>query len=576
MSTEQPVATTSTVPPSTIYSSNSLYVGDLRSDVGESDIYDAFKDCGAILSVRVCRDVKDQHSLGYAYVNFQSPENAQKALDTLNGHSLKGKPCRIMWSCRDPSQRKSSEGNLYVKYLDKSVTLVDLNDVFSHFGTVSSSKVQTKDDGSSLCYGFVQFAKVEDSVKALEASKTDRDQFKRLGEKFTCEKFIPKHLRASNANNTYTNLYVKNIGAKFTTDDLKKMFEVFGEITSPVIMSDDAGNSRRFGFVNFKDHEAAVKAQEAMDKKPYKWKDDALVGPVEEGEDVEQLKKDGYTVLNLYVARAQKKPEHEATVKYERNLHGTTPAAKTNVYIRNLADSVTDADLRALLTPFGDIKSCIVMRYPNGSSKGFGFCDFATSDSATQAIQKTMNQLFQGKPLYLALAQKKGDRRAMLESQHSQQRFFPVMGSVYRQPMYPPPFFNFPPGMYPAYTQRMYRQPQYTRNFQHRQTQNRRPASKPQPQPAQQQQPIQPVQPAQPVAPSPEAEKQRIGETIYSRMMPMFPGDQNLWGKLTGMLLESIDLAVLRSLISDEAALTEKINQAKDYYDKHMQEGAAN
>jgi len=163
------------------YPNGSLYVGDLRQEVGESDIYDAFKECGAILSVRVCRDVKDQHSLGYAYVNFQTPENAQKALDTLNGKLLKGKPCRVMWSRRDPTQRKSNEGNLYVKGLDKSVTLIHLQDVFSHFGSIASCKVQTKDDGTSLCYGFVQFEKVEDSEKALEAGNSDKEQFSSLG-----------------------------------------------------------------------------------------------------------------------------------------------------------------------------------------------------------------------------------------------------------------------------------------------------------------------------------------------------------------------------------------------------------
>jgi len=178
---------------STSYPNSSLYVGDLRSDVGESDIYDAFKECGNILSVRVCRDVKDQRSLGYAYVNYQNPENAQKALDTLNGKPLKGKPCRIMWSCRDPSQRKRNEGNVFVKNLDKTVTLIQLNDVFSHFGAISSCKVQTKDDGTSLCYGFVQFSKVEDCNKALEAynNEKEKEQFKSLGEKFVSRSSSP-------------------------------------------------------------------------------------------------------------------------------------------------------------------------------------------------------------------------------------------------------------------------------------------------------------------------------------------------------------------------------------------------
>jgi len=586
MSTEQPAAV-----PSTPYPNGSLYVGDLRQEVGESDIYDAFKECGPILSVRVCRDVKDQRSLGYAYVNFQTPENAQKALDTLNGKLLKGKPCRVMWSRRDPSQRKSNEGNLFVKSLDKSVTLVQLQDVFSHFGAIASCKVVTKDDGTSLCYGFVQFEKVEDFEKALEASKTNKDEFKSLGEKIVVEKFVPKHLRHNDANETFTNIYVKNICKKFDTEDLEKMFSPFGKITSPIIMKDAKGESRCFGFVNFEKHEDAIKAKEALDKKTMKWKDDVLVGEVAEGEDEEQLKKDGFVVMKLYVDRAQKKRERETAQRFERNLHDK-PAPKTNLYIRNLADSVTDEDLRNLFKEFGVIKSSKVMMTSNGISRGFGFCDFATTESASEAIQKVHGHVFHGKPLYVAHAMKKQDRRAMLEMQQSNNRMAPVMGGMYRQQLFPPNMYmvQMPPAMYPYMRQQMYpRQPQYPRTFHRQGGQGRRPSKQPQPamqqqqpqmpvqmqqpQPAMQQQPV-PARQPEPAAANEVAEKQQIGEQIYTRIMQMFE-DQNLWGKLTGMLLESIPLPELQALLSNPTGLTEKINQAKEYYDKHMFDAGA-
>lgn len=418
--------------------SASLYVGELDPSVTEAMLYELFSSIGQVASIRVCRDAVTRRSLGYAYVNYNNTADGERALEDLNYTLIKGKPCRIMWSQRDPALRKTGQGNVFIKNLDSAIDNKALHDTFAAFGNILSCKVAQDEFANSKGYGFVHYETAEAANNAIKHVNgmllNDKKVFvgHHISKKDRQSKF--EEMKAN-----FTNIYIKNIDQEVSDEEFRNLFEKFGEITSATLSRDQEGKSRGFGFVNFSTHESAQAAVEEMNDKEVKSQ-------------------------RLYVGRAQKKHEREEELRRQYEAARLEKASKyqgVNLYVKNLTDDIDDEKLRELFGPYGTITSAKVMRDASnveriqseeekeegkenekeaeaeaekpaeeqpaegeekpkkktfGKSKGFGFVCFSSPDEASKAVTEMNQRMVNGKPLYVALAQRKDVRRSQLEA----------------------------------------------------------------------------------------------------------------------------------------------------------------
>lgn len=212
--------------------------------IDHKGLYDTFSAFGNILSCKVATDSSGQ-SKGYGFVQFDSEEAAQKAIEKLNGMLLNDKQVFVgpflRKQERESSSDKSKFNNVFVKNMSESKTEEDLNAIFGEFGPLTSVVVMRDADGKSRCFGFVNFENADDAARAVESLNgkkfDDKEWYVGKAQKKSEREVELKHRfeqSMKEAADKYqgANLYVKNLDDSISDDKLKELFSQFGTITS--------------------------------------------------------------------------------------------------------------------------------------------------------------------------------------------------------------------------------------------------------------------------------------------------------------------------------------------------------
>lgn len=107
---------------------------------------------------------------GFAFVEFETVEDAEYAIRIMSNVKLHGRHIKINRAAKDKLGDEEFNAKLFVGNLDLEVDEKMLFDTFSQFGAVLSAKVMTEaDSDKSRGFGFITFDSFEASDRAIES-----------------------------------------------------------------------------------------------------------------------------------------------------------------------------------------------------------------------------------------------------------------------------------------------------------------------------------------------------------------------------------------------------------------------
>ena len=86
-----------------------IYVGNLSSQTSEDDLRQAFEGFGQVESANIIKDRYSGESRGFGFVEMPSKDEAQKAIEEMNGKDLMGRVVNVN-EARPKTDRRDGGG----------------------------------------------------------------------------------------------------------------------------------------------------------------------------------------------------------------------------------------------------------------------------------------------------------------------------------------------------------------------------------------------------------------------------------------------------------------------------------
>eukprot|EP00922_Rhytidocystis_sp_ex-Travisia-forbesii_P061053 GHVS01090546.1.p1 GENE.GHVS01090546.1~~GHVS01090546.1.p1 ORF type:complete len:589 (+),score=135.07 GHVS01090546.1:419-2185(+) len=228
-----------------------IYVGSLDYYLTEDEIKQVFQAFGTITAVDMPKE--GNRSKGFCFLEFSTAESADMAIKTMQGFQLKGRtikvgrPTAVGAATMNPMPNLSPMGMAGLAGMSSAAGFAGLAAAGGAMGAAGGAA------GATQAGAMAAAALLGGGGAAGQAGTTPK---------------MPGMMMdmSNGAGSGANRIYVGNVPFSLSTEDLKQIFQVFGEILTCQLMPsvDVPGTHRGYGFIEFRTAEQSKLAIETM------------------------------------------------------------------------------------------------------------------------------------------------------------------------------------------------------------------------------------------------------------------------------------------------------------------------
>ncbi|KAH7439385.1 hypothetical protein KP509_04G058800 [Ceratopteris richardii] len=237
-----------------------VFVGGLDKEATEDDIRGVFKSIGNVIEVRLMMNPMTGKNKGYAFVRFETMEEAERAATDFSSIQIRGKECGVL-----PNQDNDT---LFIGNISRDWKSSEVLQKVKEYGVSGIEELtligDPQNEALNRGYAFLELATHYDAVNAFQ-------RLQRPGVMFGYDRPAkvswaqPLNDADASTMSQVKSVFVDGLPPSWTEDKVKQTFGQFGDIERIVLARNMPHAKRKdFAFVNFVNRDSAQRCVQSF------------------------------------------------------------------------------------------------------------------------------------------------------------------------------------------------------------------------------------------------------------------------------------------------------------------------